>query len=738
MKLRILYSLFFLFFSVQSHASIFEQILLPKQLTQAQNKQYSEPYQCIERIDEYLQEQKDNVINETARLSTIRDSSLTFNDVVLIKQQKALCYFYAGHINQAIVLLDKLIEKSNSDVPVHFNQQTLLIKSYILSQSKNLLDIQLAQRTLDSLKENIQAHQYRPTTNSLFTTNYIRGEISLRLNDYDQSMLAYRQAEQYALKTPLSNNAAWATYGIGRTYEEQGKVNLAINAFTKSQELLLNDADILNGLLTKQLSHTYINQENYKLAISFANQSAQFYQNLGNKLELSISLLQLANMHRKINEYNLALVYYFNALDLLKLFNDRSQVNIVYFELGKTYLQMGNFTLAYQYLNSAVDLFRKNEQHTELLEALIYLSDLAQQQEDYENSLTQLQNALVFAVKLNDNKLLEKVYLYLAIGYEKTHQFEKALESYQQYIRYDRLSNFKNKRKEPTNDRDKENNEIKAQKIQQLESEITRLELTKQNLIVNTVLLLSLLLLAIYFYINSKKSTRQQQEDIAELEQDHDLHPTTRLNNIHSLRKYLPTPLQEVRYYADWEYSDKQKFIFSCTLIKLDFLQAIRDEHSFSTCLKVEKALGVYLKQQLQGSERLFQLNDDQLLFMKKVTRNTEPENIAAMLIKWFNQFDCPVESSNIVSIGMVHHPFLHKYPTAIDSDKLLNIGSLALSAASKLNKQHQRSHWIHLSALTYTQPAFFHGNIWTRTKQAIEKGLIKVNASADKNEINW
>jgi len=44
----------------------------------------------------------------------------------------------------------------------------------------------------------------------------------------------------------------------------------------------------------------------------------------------------------------------------------------------------------------------------------------------------------------------------------------------------------------------------------------------------------------------------------------------------------------------------------------------------------------------------------------------------------------------------------------------------------------------VQLSALTYTQPAFFHGDIWNRSKQAIEKGLVKVTSSTDKNDINW
>jgi tetratricopeptide (TPR) repeat protein len=738
MILRFFHLLILLVLSTTASASLFDQLALPNELRHSQLTQFSEPYQCIQGIDEYLQAQKDFVVTDTSRVSKIREKTLTHSDLVLINQQKALCYYYAEHIEQAIVILDKILADESVTIPLHLTQQTLLIKSHILAQSEKVSNVQLAQKTIDQVIESIKYKTYNPTANGYFAVKIIAGEIALKLMDYEKSMVLLREAEQYGLKTPLNNNAAWAAYAIGNNYQQQNKLTLAINAFSKAQQKLLDQNDILNGLLTKKMSQVYIAQDNFKLAISYANQSAQFYQNQGNKIKLSASLLELANMHRKIKEYNLSLVYYFNALDLLKTFDEKNKVNIVYFEVGKTYLQMGNLSLAEQYLANAEQLFSQNRQSALLLETLVHLANLSIQQQKYDSALRRLTKALALAGQLNNNQLFETVYLYLAIAYEETDQYAKALDSYKQFVLYNKLANFESKKIVPISNQHNENSEVKTQKITQLQADVRKLEKSKRNLVLNLLLLVFMILTLAYLYYLSHKKIKVQQIDIEQLESNYNIYPRTGLGNINSFNKFIPTPLQEARFYSDWEYSDKQNRIYSCAIISLDFLQPLREHYSINKVNDIEAQLGGYLSQKLHGSERLFQLNDTQLLLVKKVNKNYDPALIAEAIITWFERFDCPVYSPKNISIGMVSHPFLYKYPTAIDSKKLLNIATLALSGATQLSKSNHHNSWVQLCALTYTQPAFFHGDIWNRSKQAIEKGLIKVTASADKNDINW
>ena len=735
---RFIYILIGLLLTGSVNASLFTQINLPDELQVSKTLQFSNPSQCIEMIDDFLQTHNKLHDNYAMRVSNNLEKPITTMNLVASKQQKALCNYYAGDTDQAIVILDKLLSTKADNFPLQLNQQSLLIKSFILAQSQDFADLQLAKQSVDLVIANIDNNTYVPTAKDYFTTKFIAGDIALKLNDYAGSITLFKAAQHYARKYPLSNDLAWSNFAIGNNYQQQNKFTLAINFYHKAQADLVDESDILTGVLTQHMSNTYLAQENFKLAISYANQSAQFYQTLGNKYKLSISLLELASMHRTIKEYNLALVYYFNALDIFKPTDNKDKINQVYFELGKTYLNMGNFALAEQYLVNAEQLFIKNGQHKLHFESLLHRANIALQLKQYDVASRRLNRALSIASQLNDNQAFTQVYLYFAIAYEQTQQYEKALESYKHFARYNKLLNFNDKKSQPISDQHKENSELKTQQINQLNLTIAALQESKQNLIFNILLLAFILVLFGYGYYLNKRNMLAQQQVIHDLEDNYNIHPNTGLPNTHSFNRFVPTPLQMTRYYADWESSDKQDYQHNCALIGLDFLTPLREQFSLSEVNNLLAQLGPYLSSQLGQSQHLFQLNDTQLLLISKISRNEDPGQLAAKVLTWFEHFEWPVNTNKTISIGMVAHPFLPKYPTAISSKKLLNIASLALSGACQLSKTTQQNSWLQLSALTYTQPAFFHGNIWQRSQQAIAKGLIKVTASADKNDINW
>ncbi len=719
-------------------ASLFDQLPLSNEIKESQQKQFSEPYRCIEMIDDYLQEQKAQQNLLSARTSKSREKQLTPSDIALIVQQKALCYYHADHVDQAIVNLDRILQDGYIILPQNLIQQTLLIKSYILSNSDKLTDQESAYRALNRIKTNIRNQLYDPTLRTQFILKTIEGNIALKLGDYDKALALLQEAEMDIRQINRPDDLAWSLYYIGNFYQQTEKLELANDYYLKAQQQLTNKADILTGILADKISQVYVSQDNFKLAISYANQSAQFYQNLGNKIKLSASLLRLASIHRLINENNLSLVYYFNALDLLKTFNATDKLGVVYFEVGKTYLQMGNFKLAQQYLANADHLFEVNDEYKNRLQSQVQLAILAIQQKDFPTALQLLKDALSIARTLNDNSLFETVYLYLGIAYEETEQYPQALQSYKQFFRYKQLNTFEKKQIITQPQQNKEQDEIKKQKITQLLAQQNQLEKYNNSLYFSLFIVVLILCFILYVSVVLYKKNKQQRLTIDELEDSVNRNPYTGISNIRSFDQEIPTPLQEARFFSDWEHSERKGKSNSGALIGLDFLQRAREKNSIEKVNKIEAKLGSFLRSKIAETERLFQINDTQLLYIRPRDKAYDPATFAEKILAWFDEFDSPEAIGKQVSVGIVSYPFLVKYPTAIDYRKLLNIAALALSGATQLSRETGQSSWVELCALKYTQPAFFHGNIWERAKQATEKGLIKVTASADKNSIKW
>ncbi|MNS82508.1 hypothetical protein D3C72_1162550 [compost metagenome] len=74
----------------------------------------------------------------------------------------------------------------------------------------------------------------------------------------------------------------------------------------------------------------------------------------------------------------------------------------------------------------------------------------------------------------------------------------------------------------------------------------------------------------------------------------------------------------------------------------------------------------------------------------------------------------------------------------ALDHHGLFDLCYLALSGAMQLSEKYQQSVWLELAAIDCQQAAFFNGDVWQCCLMAIDKGLVKVNSSHEKQWVNW
>ena len=74
----------------------------------------------------------------------------------------------------------------------------------------------------------------------------------------------------------------------------------------------------------------------------------------------------------------------------------------------------------------------------------------------------------------------------------------------------------------------------------------------------------------------------------------------------------------------------------------------------------------------------------------------------------------------------------------ALDHHGLFDLCYLALSGAIQLSEKCQQSVWLELAAIDCQQAAFFNGDVWQCCLMAIDKGLVKVNSSHEKQWVNW
>jgi len=194
-------------------------------------------------------------------------------------------------------------------------------------------------------------------------------------------------------------------------------------------------------------------------------------------------------------------------------------------------------------------------------------------------------------------------------------------------------------------------------------------------------------------------------------------------------------PSQQVQRRFDYVYYGEPLYY---ALVNIPFLSLLNTSKGLFAGANKETELGKALLKHFQGSADIFQIRDNQILFISEQKNHENTQCFAQKIELFFTQFTAQNHLKSGVSIGIVAFPFLNNVSRAITPIRMLNLSSLALFGANQLLDQYQQNSWLELYAIDNLQPAFFDGDLWILGQQAIQKGIVKVNSSHPNHPFYW
>jgi hypothetical protein len=203
-------------------------------------------------------------------------------------------------------------------------------------------------------------------------------------------------------------------------------------------------------------------------------------------------------------------------------------------------------------------------------------------------------------------------------------------------------------------------------------------------------------------------------------------------------REMAKRQLKSERWYLSEEptseFDDKLHYL----LFRVPFLLNVREQHGYQASSEIEQAFGAYIETLTPQDGRIYDLREGHLLYVVPQRHVANLHQLAGDLLIAIAAFPCDYPIDRRVSLGIVSHPFLPKAATALDHHGLFDLCYLALSGAIQLSEKHQQNVWLELAAIDCQQAAFFNGDVWQCALMAIDKGLVKVNSSHEKQWVNW
>lgn len=717
-----------------------ETTLMPGPLVEAQQQESSHPEHCIQLSQQFLQrELVDKVLPAlTQNPSAYRETTERYRT----RQQSVeatLIYAHCLTRQSQDVLAQQMFTQAAREAH-QFNLPTLEAIAYFQLGRQALLannDYKTAQAQLHKLQ-----HQLRTTTvsNALLPlyAQLLQTSLNVELHRFEIA-----QKELTNLRDLLTTNTLPAALDIailtlsGDYHDARQQNEMALASYADALRIAISQNEtLLQAQLAEKMSLIFEQNGNLPQALHFSEMACDQWQRIGNGDWLAQGLIRLAALNREANDPNLALSLLFNALDIYRNINRPLSLAHLNHEIGKTYLKIGNRAAARTYLIAARNSYKLNRDRQGELATLITLSALHLQQHEPELAI-----ALLESVPTQSDlsaPAIPELHYQLSQAYEQKGLFRQALSHFKQFAagseatsnRYQHQGNEQFRDNYLRVELERNVNNLKQQQ-QQLAQERTRyLWLTA----------VTTLLIGVLCYVLLRMNRRQSQSsaNVHQLKQQLGQAPFSHLPNQYQLQETLEQldqrPEVDVGEPEDDLTHNARHFIH----ISLPALRRLCERVGTEQAEQLQQTLTDRLIAMCTEREQLYQLAESRFLLLQPHTPGSSLVASAEFWISRLTEMLIELKLDNRVVMGLVHFPFLTRCPRAIESHNVVELSLIALAAADQIAEKCQLTSWVELSAIDCQQAAFFNGVFRARALEAIDKGLVKVNALHGKQLIEW
>lgn len=699
---------------------------VPVALRETYIQRYNDPINCIKVTKQYLQRQNKNRIHPP---SPNKLTSSTPVNTVFATQLLALCYTQIENYPQALELLLPLLKTPS--LSADEIRTLIMIASEIPEQEHQQLSNLFLLKKLTEALHNLSVKPLTNTSDLTISLLFTISKLSLQTDHYQEANIALEKIKKRLKEKQNKEFEAWLTYYYGLYYDQINQQQLASSYFLSANKLADQQNLIkLSGQVKDSIAKIYQQKHRFSIALDFSSRRIELYISTKNNIKQASSLIQFAILKRQNNEINHSLIYLFNALELIQENKNSTLLAHVYLEIGRTYMAITNKKnnqkeqeLAQKYLQNARFHFTRLNQPRFQIESLLLLAQLNIINKDPALAILQLEKVLQLSTK-KYLSLRVQAFEMLALSYEITGNHQQAIVHFKNFhALQNRIKEHLFKLQQLKISEQLQLFE-KTQQQKQLETENSNLLKEKNTFKKISYISISLLTLltALYFYTlicNKKLNTSElQARQKLEYHQRTEL-PSQQADNNQFNYIYHGEPL----YYA---------------LVNIPFLAQLNELAGIFEAEKLEEKLGEALKIEFSSRVDIFQVRDNQILFICKQSNYKEASDFTQTIEQFFNTFTSRHQLPKDISCGVVAFPFLNSNSRAITPTRMLNLASLALFAASQIREAKQQSSWVELYAIDNLQPAFFDGDLWKLGQVAINKGIVKINSSHTNYPFTW
>lgn len=209
------------------------------------------------------------------------------------------------------------------------------------------------------------------------------GAINKKINNYEQSIYYYKQAENNLSDVTDQNIKARIYKELGASYYNLKLMGQSVSYFEKVKILYstatkpTKNLEILTSTAYKNLGEIFSFLEQYELAIPELENAVELNKKNGHILLQAINIQLIGEAYENLEALNKALVFYHNAENIYKnIFKSELGLAIISNKIGQVYIKQQKYDLALTRLQDALKRGEQSNTKSHIASTYINLGEL--------------------------------------------------------------------------------------------------------------------------------------------------------------------------------------------------------------------------------------------------------------------------------------------------------------------------------------------------------------------------
>lgn len=532
----------------------------------------------------------------------------------------------------------------------------------------------------------------------------IRQDVPALMHFHTYRDIAYKLRNDYLIAAAESK--------LGHYYNKNQQLTKSLQHYSEAIRLSnRSNYPSMKTHLQLQLAKVYRDLKQWDEALKNAHEAADGFKKMGNDTYLSSCMTVIAMVYGEQGDWNKAIDYYLNAQQLDAKRGNYIAQGLNYHNLGQAYSNIRDNTNALKYLLMANQIFQEKQSHHYLVYNELLIGEVAKTNQDWPLMMSHADNALVLATELKLMDEQKSALTLIALAAENLGEQGKTIETQKQIIELS--SQEQNTDKAPSVSPSTLAEQQLKLELSLLQNKFNEAQQETKNtykLLVLCGFILALFIIIMLIQLKSRRQIKIENKALAQLSQQeaftHHLgyaallahlnqkQPSTAALGLIEFPEHVTTDLHYGQYFAN--------------TINTKLAALISDALS----------LPVYVIR--QG------------VFAVRFNHGIEPEQIISQIRQYLDR----QALTQTFKLGFINLPLLVKSEMKMAPQLQFETAQMALACARSIPTQGD--HYVSLRALDFVPPTLFANPLFLHLEKGIERGLIRVETNANKDDIHW